>query len=106
MFKIDISRKIIKVDFSSAIIYKEMAIIDIEFVAEKLLKQLLFNKISERCIFSKSNYKNYAVNNCYPTVENSPIQYAIVRNLEWLIPHNIICTPNVISVKPNLKILV
>ena len=44
MFKIDISTKIIKVDFSSAIIYKEMAKIDIGFVAEKLLKQLLFNK--------------------------------------------------------------
>ena len=27
-------------------------------------------------------------------VENSPIRYAIVRNLEWLIPHNIICTRN------------
>ena len=80
-----------KLDVTDSSSHREMAKVDIGYIADRTLKDMFrAKKCSEREMFCiKSDAKKLLLKIVVKLLGNCPLQYALVRNLGWLNPQSI-----------------
>ena len=80
--------KLFSEDFNDCDNHKDASLINIGFVADKLLSELrVRKKVSERDVFMvRKETKEFLVKDVTKLLEKCPLRYTLVRNLAWLDP--------------------
>ncbi|KAJ8361816.1 hypothetical protein AAFF_G00408120 [Aldrovandia affinis] len=83
--------KLFSEDFKDRANHKDASVINIGFVADKLLSELrVRKKVSERDVLMvRKETKEFLVTAVTKLLEKCPLKYTLVRNLAWLDPQKI-----------------